>query len=154
MFTGTTQERNHCYMNEQTVFPAYFQRNLTYRFNKRLRLNIANGSTNFSNYYISIGLLAYTVNEFFNFIGDVRNNLHRRAKIFTASFFVQHIPVNLAGSKIGIFIKFFINKAFIMTQVKVSFGAIFGYINFPVLIRAHGTRVNVNIGIQFLGGNL
>ena len=84
----------------------------------------------------------------------MRNDLHRGAKIFTTAFLIKHIPVDLTGGEVGIFVEVFINKAFVMSKVKVGFGTVLGNIHFTVLIGAHGTGINVNIRIQLLCGNL
>ena len=41
-----------------------------------------------------------------------------------------------------------------MAQVEIRFRAIVQHINFPVLVRAHRPRIDVDVGIQFLDRNL
>ena len=84
----------------------------------------------------------------------MRNNLHSRAKVFAATFLVQHIPVNLTCGKIGIFVEIFINKALVMTEIQVGFSTVLGHIYFTVLIRAHCTGINIDIRVKLLCGNL
>ena len=141
-------------MDKEAVFSADFKRYLTNGFNKWLRLNIADRSADFSNNHIGICFLTYAVDKFFDFICNMRNDLHRGAKIFTTAFLIKHIPVDLTGGEVGIFVEVFINKAFVMSKVKVGFGTILGNIYFAVLVGTHGTGVNVNIRIQLLCGNL
>ena len=43
-------------------------------------------------------------------------------------------------------------EAFVVAQVEVRFSAVVGDEDFPVLERAHGTRIHVQIGIEFLTG--
>jgi hypothetical protein len=37
-----------------------------------------------------------------------------------------------------------------MPQIQVCFGSIIKHINFPMLVWAHGSGINIDIGIQFL----
>ena len=37
-----------------------------------------------------------------------------------------------------------------MSEVKIGFGAVLGYIYLSVLIGAHGSRVNIDIGVKLL----
>ena len=39
-----------------------------------------------------------------------------------------------------------------MTEVQIGFGAVFGNVNFAVLIRAHCAGVYINVGVEFLSG--
>ena len=41
------------------------------------------------------------------------------------------------------------DKAFIMAEVKVSFGTIFRHVNLTVLKRAHRARIDIDIRIEF-----
>ena len=83
----------------------------------------------------------------------MRNNLNSLTKIFTLPFLVQNLPVNAARSHIRVFSKIFINKAFVMAKVQVSLGSVVGYIALSVLVRVQGSRVYVDVGIEFLNGD-
>ena len=39
-----------------------------------------------------------------------------------------------------------------MTEVQIGFGAVFGYVYFAVLIRAHGAGIDINVRVEFLSG--
>src|SRR5262245_17281237 len=41
-----------------------------------------------------------------------------------------------------------------MSEVEVGFGAVVGDVDLAVLIRAHGARVDVHIGVELLEGDL
>ena len=64
-------------MDKEAVFLPHFQRNLTNRLNKWLRFNITDGTANFRDDHISIGGISQTIDELFDLIGDMRDNLHR-----------------------------------------------------------------------------
>jgi len=48
----------------------------------------------------------------------------------------------------------YIQKSFVMSQVKISLGPVIGHVALPVFIRVKGTRVYINIGIKLLDGDL
>ena len=41
-----------------------------------------------------------------------------------------------------------------MSQIQVGFRTVIGHVNLPVLIGAHGARVDIDIGVQLLCRNL
>ena len=141
-------------MDEQTVFPADFQRDLADRFNKGLAFDVTDGSADLGDDHIGIGLLADAVNKFFDLVRYMRDHLDGGTEIFSPPFLVQHIPVDLSGGEVGVFVQVFINKAFVMSEVQIRFRSVFRDINFPVLIGTHRPGVYIDIGIKFLCGNL
>ena len=84
----------------------------------------------------------------------MRNNLNCGTEIFTSALFIKNVPVDLARCKVGIPVKIFIDKALIMAEIKIGFGAVLGYIYLTVLIRTHGPRVDIDIRIQLLRSHL
>ena len=80
----------------------------------------------------------------------MRDDLNSTPEKFSLSFLVQHIPVDLACSQIGIPVQIFINEALVMPEVQVCFSAVFRHIDFSVLIRAHGPRIHIDVRIKLL----
>jgi len=87
---------------------------------------------------------------FLDFIGNVRNDLNRRAEIVAMTFFLQNGPVNFTGCNIRIFTEVNIDKTFIMPQVKVRFRTVICNEDFTVLVRAHRAGIDIDIRIEFL----
>ena len=141
-------------MNINGVFPADLKTYLTDSLQKGLAFNISRSAADFCNNHIGIGLFAYAVNKLLNFIGYMRDNLHRLPQILSPTLFIKHIPVNLACSKVRKFIKVLIDKSFVMTEVKVGFRTVLGYKNLAVLIGAHCAGVYINIRVKLLRRNL
>ena len=137
-------------MYEQTVFSADLERYLPDRLYERLRFYVADRAAYLGNDDVGICLFAYAVNEFFYFVGNVRNNLYRRAEILSSALFVEHTPVYLARSKVGVFVQILVDKSLVMTEIEVCLRAVFGNVHFAVLIRTHRTRVDVDIRVEFL----
>ena len=141
-------------VNIEGIFAPDFQADLADSFKEGLAFNIAGGAAHLGNDHVRAGLFAHAVDEFLDFVGDVRNYLNRFSEIFAPALFVKHVPVDLAGGKVGIFVQILVDKALIVAKVKVGFGAVLRYINLAVLIGAHGAGVNVNIRVKLLRRNL
>ena len=121
--------------------------NLTDSFEEGQAFDVANSAANFSNYEISIVFTTCTPDAFFNFIGYVRNNLYGTTAIFATTIFVQNSNIDFASGAARSFRQVNISKAFIVTQVQVSFCTIIGYENFAVLQGIHISRINVKIRV-------
>ena len=78
-------ERN---MDKQAVFPAFFKGNLSYRLDKWLTFDIADGSSNLRDKYIRVVIFTAHVNEMLYLLGDMRDYLHRLPEVFAFSFTV------------------------------------------------------------------
>ncbi len=84
----------------------------------------------------------------------MRNHLHGAAQIFPVPLLVQDVPVHLSRGEIGIAIQILIDKALVMAQVQVRLRAVLRDEHLAVLIRTHGSRIDIDVRIQFLGGHL
>ena len=84
----------------------------------------------------------------------MRDDLNGLAKVLAAAFLVENVPVDLAGREVGEFIQVFVDEALVVAEVKVGLCAVLGHVNFAVLVRAHGARVNVDVRVKLLCGDL
>ena len=82
------------------------------------------------------------------------DDLHRGAEIFSLPLLVQNVPIDLSCGQVGVFVQVFVDESFIMPQIQVGFRTVLGHIHLAMLIGAHGARVNIDIGIQLLRGDL
>ena len=80
----------------------------------------------------------------------MRYDLNGRAEIFAAALLVQNIPVDLTGGKIGKTVKILVDKALIVSEIKVGLSAVLGDIDLAVLIRAHRPRVDIYVRVELL----
>ena len=141
-------------MNVHAVMGADVAFNLPDRFQKRQRFNIAYRSANFSNDDIGIRFPARFEYMFFNFVCHMGNDLNRAPVIFTATFFLQDDGINFSRRHIAEFGYIYIDKPLIMAKVQIGFRPIFRDKNFTVLVWTHCPRINVNVWIKFLNGDI
>ena len=126
---------------------------LTDRFQERLAFDIAGRAADLGDDHISAGLLADLIDERFDLIGDVRDDLYGLTEEFAAAFLVEDVPIYFAGGQIGKLIQVFVDESFIMAKVQVGLSAVFCYEDFAVLKRAHRTGIDIDIRVELLGGH-
>ena len=154
MFTAAMKIRHQCDMDEQAVSPSLLQADLPDRLQKRLAFDISGSAADFRYDHISVGLFPDGIDKALDLVGDVRDHLNRFTQVFPAAFFVQDIPVYLPGGQVGILIQILVDKALIMTKIKIGLRSIFRYINFPMLIGTHRPGIYIDVRIQLLRSDL
>ena len=78
----------------------------------------------------------------------MRDHLHRATEIFTLALPAQHLCVNAAGGKVIVTAHAYIGKPLVMAKVQIGFRTIRRDEYLTMLNRAHGTGVNVDIGVH------
>ena len=88
-----------------------------------------------------------------DFVGDVRNDLDGLAEIIAAALLGQNGFVDAAGGPVVVAGKLGVGKTFVMAEVEIGFGAVFGDEDFSMLKRAHRAGIDVQVWIAFLKGD-
>ena len=83
----------------------------------------------------------------------MRDYLYGTAAVIATALALQYAPVNLSSGNIGIAGEAFIDKALIVTKIKISLSAVIGDKHLSVLNRVHSSWVNVDIRVEFLHSN-
>ena len=90
----------------------------------------------------------------FYFVGNMRHHLNRFAQIVAAPFFIDYRFVNPSrGERIG-FSSFDVGKPLVMPEVEIGFHTVYRNITFAVLVRIERARVDVDVGVELLNGNV
>ncbi|SIC20343.1 Uncharacterised protein [Mycobacteroides abscessus subsp. abscessus] len=84
----------------------------------------------------------------------MRDNLDCSAQIVAAALFFQDSGIDFSSCHIIELSQIDIDKALIVAKIQIRFGAIACNENFTVLVWAHGSRVNVDIGVKLLNGDI
>ena len=82
------------------------------------------------------------------------NHLHGAAAVISPAFLLENGPVNFSSGHIGIFVQTLIDEALIMPKIQVCFHAVVRNKDLAVLNGIHGAGIDVDIGIEFLHGDL
>jgi hypothetical protein len=131
---------------EHGALRSQFVAELSDGFQKRQALDVAHRAADFDQAEIQI--LGFVYDGLTYGIGDVRNHLHRGAQIIAAPFLGDHLRIDPAGGGVvgpgGVHA----GEAFVMAEVQVGLRAVIGHEHLAVLIRAHGTGIDIEIGVQ------
>ena len=84
----------------------------------------------------------------------MRDNLDGTAQEVAAPFFANDLCIHLTGGHIADLAQAHVNETLIMPKIQVGLGPVIQYEDLAVLIGAHCARVNIDIGIQFLNGDV
>ena len=153
MFLAAFKIGDKGHMNIQGISRSNFQSDLPYGFKERLAFNVSNCASDLTDEDVRIIVPYCGIDEFLDLIGDVGNDLNRLAQIFSPAFLIQDIPVYSARGEIGISVQIFVDESFIVTEIQIGFSTVFGNEHFAMLVRRHGSRVNIDVGIKFLRGD-
>ncbi len=151
-FTGRADVGHQREMDEQAVFIAQFHPHLADRLKKGLRLDVTDGAADFNKGHVMP--FAAQANHPLDFVGDVRDDLDRRAQIFALSFLADDVFVDLSGGPVVHLAHGGPDKPLVMPKIEIGFGTIIRDEDFTMLERAHGARIDVDVGVQFGQGHL
>ena len=137
--------RHQRYVHTDHILRAALQAQLSGRLQERQRFNIAHRAADFNDRYIKIFFKG--AEAFFDFVGNVRNDLHGGPQIFAPAFFINDRLVNTAGG-VGVgFGHIDVQKALVMAQVQIGLCAVYGNEHFAVLVGAHGAGVHIDVRV-------
>ena len=138
---------HQCDMDEHRLVTPEIVAHLSDRFDKGQRLDITHGPANFAQ--DEIKAVNVGQREFLDRVGDVRNDLHRRAEIISAPLLRDNALIDATRGDIVRLFRGNAGKAFIMAEIQIGLRPIVGHIDFAVLIRRHRSGIDVQIGIKF-----
>ena len=136
------------------VVAALLQAHLTDGLQEGLALDVAGGAADLGDDHIGLGGGGQVVDVALDLVGDVGDDLDGLAQVCALALLVQHVPVDLAGGQVGVFVQVLVDEALVVAQVEVRLGAVVGHKDLAVLQRAHGAGVHVHIGVELLAGDL
>ena len=141
-------------MDVEGVVLADFLLDLADGLEERLALDITDRTADLRDDDISAISLGYIVDLLLDLVRDVRDDLDRRAQIFPTALFVQDRPVYLTRGDIRVLRQVDVDETLIVTKVEVRLSTIVRDENLTMLIRAHRTRVDVDIRVKLLDRDL
>ena len=79
--------------------------------------------------------------------------MHRFAEVVATPFALEHALINLARGEVVGPLHTGGDEAFVVAQIKISLCAVVGHKHFAMLKRAHGARIDVEIGVELDEGD-
>jgi hypothetical protein len=93
----------------------------------------------------ALGALAHALDDL---VGDVRDYLHGAAEVIAAALLADDVVVDLAGGEIAVPAGAGAGEALVVAEVEVGLGTVGGDIDLAMLERAHGPRIDVDVGVE------
>ena len=128
------------------AFAPHLVAHLADGLEERQAFDVADGAADLAQQEIRV--LAIRRNELLDGVGDVGDDLHRGAEIVPVPLPRDYRRIDAAGGDVVALARRHAGEAFVMAEVEVGFGAVVGDIDLAVLKRAHGPRIDVEIGIE------
>ncbi len=138
-------------MNKAGIVATQLDAHLADRFEERQRFDIPHRAADLNDG--DCHAVRSLLDETLNLVGNMRDHLHRAAKIIAAPLFFNHAFVNLAGGEIVALAHLGVDESLIVAEIQIGFCAILGDKHFPMLERAHGARVHVDVRVKLEEGD-
>ena len=145
--TRRSDVRDQCQVNENRILASNVMPHLTDRLEEWLRLDVTDGATDFHD--DDVVLRRDATNCRLDLVGDMRNHLHRRAQIFSPTLFRDDVEVDPTSGDVVRLRQGAIDEALVVTEIEVRFRAVIGDEHLAMLERRHGTRIDVEIRVEF-----
>ena len=118
---------------------------------ERQALDVAHGAADLDDGHIRRG--GHRHDGLLDFVGDVGDDLDGAAQIVPPALLGDDVVIDAAGGEVVLLAQGDRGVAFVVAQVQVGFGPVFGDEDLAVLERVHGAGVHVDVGIQLLKGD-
>ena len=149
-FLCGAQVRHKSQMDAHAVAFRKFPLQLAHGLNEGEAFHIANRAANLGDNYIILAGLAKQEHPALDFIRDMGHNLDGLSKVCALAFMRNDGIVNAPGSDVVGLGGGNAQETLVMTQVKVGFGPVVGYVAFPVFVWIESSRIYIDVRVKFL----
>ncbi len=139
-------------VHETGVVAAELQAHLPDGFQERQGLDIAHRAADLDDGHVRIA--GSGANEMLDLVGDVRDDLHCATQVVAPALLANDTLVDLAGGEVVALQHPGVDEALVVAEVEIGLGAVLGDEDFAVLERAHGARIDVDVGVELEEGEL
>src|SRR5918992_2656703 len=133
-------------VDEDRVLAADVVAELANGLEKRLRLDVADGSADFDDDDVVLGSDA--ADRGLDLIGDVRDDLHRGTEELATSLLGDHVQVDAAGRDVVCLGERPVDEPLVVAEVEVRLRAVVGDEHLAVLEGRHRPWIDVQVGIE------
>ena len=113
---------------------------------ERQRLDVADRAADLDDE--DVGAAGRLADHRLDLVGDVRDHLHRLAQVLAAPLPVDDVLVDAPGGVVVLAGHLGGGEPLVVAEVEVGLGAVVGDEDLAVLERAHGARVDVDVGVE------
>ena len=133
---------------------SQFPFQLAHAFDKRKRFDITDRTSDFSDHEIKFVFISQQFHIALDLVRDMRHHLHSLSQVIPFTFFVNNALIDAPCCDVICAGCLNIQETFVMSEVQIRFMSVYGNIAFPMLVRVQRSRIDINIGVKFLNGNL
>jgi hypothetical protein len=120
---------------------------------KGLALDVAHGAADLDDGHILV-VFGHAQDGPLDLVGDVGNDLDRPAQVIAPPLLLDDAEIDLARGEVVVLAHGHTEKALVVPEVEVGLRAVVGDVDLAVLERVHGAGIDVDVGVQFLDGDL
>ncbi len=143
---GGRDVRHERDVDAERVLRARFDLHLADGLEERERLDVARRAADLDDGDVDpLGRVAHAR---LDLVGDVRDDLHRRAQVLAAPLLRDDALVDAAGREVVLPRHARGREALVVSEVEVGLGAVVGDEDLAVLVRAHRSGVDVDVRIE------
>ena len=128
-------------MDENGILMSYLMLELADGLQKRLALDIANGSAYLNDGNLGVGGGVVAVEAALDLVGDVRDHLNCASAKVAAALFLEYAPVNLTGGDVGVLGQALVNETLIAPEYRKELLALSGDVGGKKVLLAHPENV-------------
>ena len=151
--SGGGEVGNQCQVHHEGVF-RLFPAHLAHGLDVGQGFDVADGASDLGDHEVISVAFSKDLDASLDLVGDVRDDLDRPAEVFAPAFLVDDALVDAAGGDVVGLGSPDVEEALVVTEVEVGLGPVIRDEAFPMLVGVQGSRVNVDVGVQFLDGHL
>lgn len=141
-------------VDEEHIALAHLMTELTDGLQEGQAFDVTDGAADLGDDDVGGHLGGNFLDAVFDLVGDVRDDLHGAALVFTSTFFSQHALVNLTAGKVVQAGEIGVGEALVVAEVEVGLSAVIEHIHFTMFVRVHGARIDVQIRVKLLHDHL
>ena len=140
-------------VDEQASIRLQLAANLAQGLQERQTLDVADGAADLGDDDLGVGQPGDALDALLDLVRDMRHHLDRAAQKVPAPLATDHRRVDLAGRDVGRTGQVLVDEALVVTEVEVGLGAVVGDEHLAVLIRRHGARIDIDVGVELQDAN-
>ena len=133
-------------MDEGGVAARKLVAELADRLEEGQALDIADGAADLAQHEVDV--LVAGDDEGLDGVGDVGNDLDGRAEKVAAALLGDDLLIDATGGDVVGLARRASGKALVVPEIEIGLGAVIGDEHLAVLIGAHGSRVDIEIGVE------
>src|SRR5688572_4961208 len=137
---------NQRQVHVDAVAAALLDAHLPDRLEEGQRLDVADGAADLN--HADVRVTRAEADAADDLVGDVGDDLDRRAQVVAAALARNHALVDAPGREVAVAPRRGADEALVMAEVEVGLGAVLGHEHLAVLERAHGARVHIDIRVE------